>query len=85
MREGASQGRVGGGLERAKRHRDLIALQLSAKASGWRTMVATAFTQRERERGGGYMKEGEMERRTESIYILGVFLKPHWPSWSFDL
>lgn len=62
-RERQRRGR--GEEERSKRHRDLIAVQLSAKASG-REQCSLRHSQRGREGGRA------MERRRESIYLGGL-------------
>ena len=66
-----AEGEGRGEEERGKRHRDLIAVQLSAKASG---REQCSLRHSERGRGGAKesMKEGEMERRRESIYLRGL-------------
>lgn len=85
-RERERQRRGRGEEERGKRHRDLIAVQLSAKASG-REQCSLRHSQRGR--GGARERErvrvGERWRGGERVYILGVFLKHNWPSLSFDL
>lgn len=75
--EGQGWLRVRGGereREGGKKHRDLIAVELSAKASG-REQCSPR-----RSKGGAGGGGGGCH-----VYILGVFLKHNWPSLSFDL
>lgn len=68
--------------ERGKRHRDLIAVRLSAKASG---CEQCSLQHSWRGRGGAKERVRRVHDEEESLYILGVFLKHNWPSLSFDL
>lgn len=78
-RERERQRRGRGEEERGKRHRDLIAVQLSAKASG-----CEQCSLRHSRRGRSGVRGGD-RWKGERVYILGVFLKHKWPSLSFDL
>lgn len=86
---GSGERRGRGEEERGKRHRDLIAVQLSAKASG-REQCSLRHSQSGRAGVGKRAREGRRERdgegrERERAYISGVFLKHNWPSLSFDL
>lgn len=77
----AAEGRGRGEEERGKRHRDLIAVQLSAKASGCE-QCSLRHSQRGRGGVGKRVRQGRKgERGRECIYLGGL----NWPSLSFDL
>lgn len=74
-RESQRRGRVE--EERGKRHRDLIAVQLSVKASGreqcsLRHSPRGRVGARERVREGRKAREREMEGKRECIYLGGL-------------